>query len=76
MVKVNINKDLCIACGVCWALVPEVFELDPPTGKTRIKPPYATSDSQSVSEGEIPNEMLDSVKNAASSCPTTAITVG
>ncbi|MEM1644298.1 MAG: ferredoxin [Ignisphaera sp.] len=75
MVKVAVNKELCIACGVCWALVPDVFELDPNTGKTRIKSPYVTNDKDNISEGNIPDELQESVKNAASSCPTGAIIV-
>lgn len=75
MTKVKVNKDLCIACGVCWALAPDVFEMDPATGKTKIKQPYMTNDTENVSEGDIPSELVDSAKNAASSCPTGAITV-
>ena len=25
--KVKVNKDLCIGCGACQALVPDVFEI-------------------------------------------------
>ncbi|MCC6017053.1 MAG: ferredoxin [Desulfurococcaceae archaeon] len=75
MVKVSVNKETCIACGVCWALVPDVFELDPNTGKTRIRTPYVTNDNDKVSEGNIPSELVDAVKNAANSCPTGSIIV-
>lgn len=75
MAKVVVNKELCIACGVCWALVPDVFEMDPPTGKTRIKPPYMVKDDDKTSEGNIPSDLVDVTKNAASSCPTGAISV-
>ncbi len=75
MAKVSVNKELCIACGVCWALAPDVFELDPATGKTKIKPPYLTKDTESVSEGSLPDNIVETTKNAASSCPTGAISV-
>jgi len=75
MAKISVNKETCIACGVCWALVPDVFELDPNTGKTRIRPPYVVNDDEKTSEGNIPNELIDAVKNAASSCPTGSIIV-
>jgi len=29
MVKVRVNKETCIGCGVCWALAPDVFEQVP-----------------------------------------------
>ena len=76
MAKVTVNKETCIACGVCWSLAPDVFELDPATGKTRIKDPYRKSDSDKESVGEVPDKLLDAVKNAASSCPTGSIKVG
>lgn len=75
MAKVLINKDLCISCGVCWALTPDIFEMDPATGKTRIKQPYLTKDNDNLSEGVIPDSMIDTAKNAASSCPTNAISI-
>lgn len=75
LVKVTVNKETCIACGVCWALAPDVFEMDPATGKTKIKSPYISNDSENMSEGNIPDEFTDTAKNAATSCPTGAITV-
>lgn len=75
MPKVKVNKETCIACGVCWALAPDVFELDPASGKTRIKDPYRKNDTPTESEGEIPDNLADAAKNAAASCPTGSITV-
>jgi len=75
MPKVKVNKETCIACGVCWALAPDVFELDPASGKTRIKDPYRKNDTPTESEGEIPDSLADAAKNAAASCPTGSITV-
>jgi len=34
---VKVDKDLCIACGVCMALCPEVFQADA-EGKKRSNP--------------------------------------
>ncbi len=75
MARVRVNKETCIACGVCWALAPDVFELDSATGKTRIRDPYRKSDTETESVGEIPDNLVESAKNAAASCPTTSITV-
>ncbi len=75
MAQVKVNKETCIACGVCWALAPDVFELDPVTGKTRIRDPYRKSDKETESVGEIPDNLVESAKNAAASCPTGSIVV-
>jgi len=34
----HVDRDRCIGCGRCAARYPEAFELDPTTGKARIKP--------------------------------------
>ncbi len=75
MVKVVVNKEACIACGVCWSVAPQVFELDPSTGKTRIKEQYRVSDSDTESVGEVPEELREPVEKAANSCPVGAISV-
>ena len=50
-VKPKIDKDLCIGCGTCVALCPEVFELKD-DGKAYIKNPADCTkcDCQSVKE--------------------------
>lgn len=73
--RVAVNKETCIACGVCWALAPDLFELDPTTGKTRIREPYVKNDDETKSEGEIPEGLVEVARNAASACPTASITV-
>ncbi|MCS7110703.1 MAG: ferredoxin [Ignisphaera sp.] len=75
MARIRVDKDSCIACGVCWALAPDLFELDPPTGKTRVREPYVKNDNEKESIGEIPDALTDAAKNAASSCPTGSIVV-
>ncbi len=75
MAKVVVDKETCIACGVCWALAPDIFELDPVTGKTRIRDPYRKNDDEKQSTGEIPDNLVEAAKNAAASCPTGSIKV-
>ncbi len=75
MPRVTVNKETCISCGVCWSIAPKVFELDPSTGKTRIKEPYLKSDSDKESIGEVPEELRSDVEKAASNCPVGAISV-
>ncbi len=73
MVKVRVNKETCISCGVCWSLAPEVFEQDPQSSKSRIVEEYRVSDSPGESVGEVPEELREKVESAASSCPTSSI---
>jgi len=75
MPTVKVNKETCIACGVCWSLAPDIFEMDPATGKTRIKDPYRKSDTETESVGEIPEELKETAQNAANSCPTGSIVI-
>ena len=60
--KTNVNKDLCIGCGACAAIVPEVFDI----GEDGL----AEAIVDSVKE-----ELQDDVRDAAEGCPTSAIEV-
>ena len=75
MARVRVDKQACISCGVCWAMASEVFELDPSTGKSRIREPYRKVDSEKESVGEIPEDLRSAAEGAANACPTGAITV-
>lgn len=62
MTKVCVNKDLCIGCGACTAIAPDVFEFD----------------DEGLSEVKVENvkeQMVDDVKDAEETCPTSAIKV-
>jgi len=56
--KIVIDRNLCIGCGNCTAIAPEVFELDK-DGKSVVK-------NQKGADNEI-------ILNAAQSCPVGAI---
>ena len=58
--KVVVEKDLCISCGLCMNTCPDVFEWD-------------ENEKAKALPGQAPPEMEDSVKEAIDSCPTTAI---
>lgn len=60
--KAHVNEDLCIGCGLCPSIAPEVFELGD-SGK-----------AESIVD-EVPDSSTDEAKDAASSCPVDAITV-
>lgn len=60
--KAKVNKDICIGCGACQAIVPDVFELE--------------DDGLAVCKVEtVEEEQKDEVIDAAESCPTSAIKV-
>ncbi len=62
MAKVTVDKDVCIGCGLCADLCPNVFVLGD-DGKADVV-------SDAAAEAELP-----CAQDAASSCPTEAIKV-
>lgn len=60
--KVKVNQDTCIGCGVCPSICPEVFEMND-DGKSH------------VIADPVPGDCEDSAKEAAESCPVDAIEV-
>lgn len=64
MKNISINKDNCIGCGACAAICNEMYEIND-QGFAE-----ATKDFDTLDE-----EAKDSALDAASNCPTGAITV-
>lgn len=60
--KATVDQGLCIGCGICEGIVPEVFSLQ--------NEPYAE-----VLLDPIPEEFQDATREAAEECPETAITI-
>lgn len=58
--KVEVDPDLCISCGVCIDTCPEVFDWDE-NGVSKAK------------VDEVPEDAVDACKEAIESCPTEAI---
>lgn len=61
--KAHVDKDICIGCGLCPSICPDVFQLDDEDGKA-----VAIVD-------EVPDELKDDTEEAAASCPVEAIAV-
>lgn len=57
--KAKVDPDLCISCGLCTEIVPEVFEMN--------------ADEKSEALDTVTDENQDSVQEAIDSCPTNAI---
>lgn len=60
--KARVDQDLCIGCGVCVGLCPEVFAM-------------LESEKAEVVRDPIPSALEGDVKGAAEACPVAAITV-
>ena len=68
-VKVRIDREECIGCGVCEALCAEAFHLIE-DGKSSITEKYRKQDP---GHGEVGNDLVACVENARDSCPVSVI---
>lgn len=60
--KVIVDKDLCLGCGICEGIVPEVFSLErEPVAEVLLDP--------------VPEQYWDLVRQAAEECPEVAILI-
>ncbi len=61
-VKGHVDKETCISCGLCPDICPEIFSMD--------------DDGKAIAlDNEIPDELVESAKEAEELCPVEAITV-
>lgn len=58
--KVYVDQDLCISCGLCISICDDVFS-------------WNDDDKAQAIDEEIPEELTDDVEEAVESCPTEAI---
>lgn len=58
--KFIVDPDLCISCGACISLCPEVFDWD-------------DNDKAKAIDGDVASDIEDSATEAMGSCPTDAI---
>ena len=68
MVKVIHKKDLCIGCGTCVAICPELFELSEKDYRAVLK-----NAPEKNGEYELEVEEKSCVKEAADVCPVACI---
>ena len=61
--RVAVNTELCQGHNRCYALAPELFDVDD----------YGTA--MVIGDGEVPSELEEKARLAAANCPEYAITV-
>jgi ferredoxin len=71
--KVTIDQEVCIDCGVCYADCPDVFEEDDANSTSRIVEAYRVGGDSTV--GQVPDELAECARLAADECPVEAICV-
>ena len=59
--KVTVDQETCIGCGLCAETCPEVFEMN--------------DDKAAAKMEDVPAELADSCQEAADECPVEAIKV-
>ncbi len=57
--KIKVNQNKCISCGLCTTTAPEHFKFDPKTNKAIVV--------------KQPKEINDKIQRAIDGCPTQAI---
>lgn len=57
--KVYVDEGICIGCGLCTGICPEVFEMN--------------DNGTATAYGEVTPDNEDAVREAMDSCPVTAI---
>jgi ferredoxin len=60
--KATVDKDVCIGCGICVEVCPDVFEM-------------SDDDKAQAKTTKVPLEAEDNCRDAADQCPVSAITV-
>ncbi len=57
--KVKVDQDVCIGCGLCTGIAPDIFRLN--------------EEGKAESFSEVSEAQKDSVQEAIDSCPVSAI---
>lgn len=73
--RIVVDRSQCISCGAAPAVCPEVYELGADNQKNKVVDKYSLRVSESLSVGEITEELLECAKRGAEVCPVAAIRI-
>ncbi|MDD4080817.1 MAG: ferredoxin [Eubacteriales bacterium] len=59
--KANVDQGLCIGCGLCESICPEVFRMN--------------DDNLAEAYADVTEDLQETAEEARDSCPTDAITI-
>jgi ferredoxin len=59
--KVKVDEELCVGCGPCADICPEIFEIE--------------NDLAKVKAEDVPADLEEKCKQAAENCPSEAIKI-
>ena len=59
--RVTVDEETCIGCGLCAETCPEVFEMNDEKARVKVD--------------EVPEDLADTCREAADDCPVEAIQV-
>ena len=59
--RVTVDEETCIGCGLCAETCPEVFEMNDEKARVKVD--------------EVPEDLVDTCREAADDCPVEAIQV-
>ncbi len=69
--KVRLNKDTCIACGMCASIAPQIFEM----GKVKSNLVGLEDKDSGIQERLLKDDEVEIAKEAEKTCPTSSISV-
>ena len=73
MIKITIDRENCISCGMCWETCPAVYEQNPGDSKSQIILKLQTAGDPAA--GSIAESLVDCAREGADACPVSVISV-
>ncbi|MDD1720051.1 MAG: ferredoxin [Methanoregulaceae archaeon] len=74
MIRVTIDRGGCVSCGSCWDICPSFFEQNPDDTFSQVIGSFRISDT--LGEGDAPDDLDGCVRDASDACPVQVIAVG
>jgi len=74
MMKVTVERAICVSCGSCWDACPAFFEQNADDSFSQVIAQYRNAGNPA--EGTAPEDIEGCIKDAADLCPVQIIHVG